>query len=54
MHHGNIFDSELHNKAASHSHRTEITETILHFIDIYVKEHPQDYAQNKFTNIIWL
>ena len=53
MNHDNIFDSELHNKAASNSHRTDITETILHFIDIYVKEHSQDYSQNKFTNIIF-
>ena len=29
---------------------TDITETILHFIDIYIKEHPQDYSQTKFTN----
>ena len=28
MNHDNIFDSELHNKAASNSHRTDITETI--------------------------
>ena len=32
---------------------TDITETILHFIDIYIKEHPQDYSQTKFTNIIF-
>ena len=32
---------------------TDITETILHFIDIYVQEHPQDYSQPKFINIIF-